>query len=90
MTMDEIIQAAAKLPKEDRRKIADALTAGLKAPCAEHEDDPKAFRQAWNAEVAKRSDQIRTGKVKTIPADETEKRMFNGDTRRRTRRGEQG
>ena len=57
----EIVNAAIKLPEEERLQIVEELLASLE-PVAD--DDVDA---AWAAEVEKRSRQIKEGTVRPIP-----------------------
>ena len=61
LSTKEIIDNLKSLPVEDRALIADALLQSLNQP----EDD---ITKAWIKEANKRLEEIRKGKVDTIPA----------------------
>jgi putative addiction module component (TIGR02574 family) len=55
------------LPEKDRARLAHLLIKSLDAPVEEL--GPEEWTRAWKTELKKRIDDIRSGKVKTIPAD---------------------
>ena len=58
---DQLYQATLQLPESDRADLAAKLIDSI---------DPATdtdWTQAWDAEIAKRSDEVNQGKVKTIP-----------------------
>ncbi len=64
MTVEQIAEAALSLPSEARALLADRLVESL---------DPAEdgyIRQLWAAEALRRRDDVRSGRVKTIPGDE--------------------
>ena len=64
MTVEQIAEEALSLPSEARALLADRLVESL---------DPAedgAIRQLWAAEALRRRDEVRSGRVKTIPGDE--------------------
>lgn len=64
MTVEQIAEAALALPSEARALLADRLVESL---------DPAEdgyVRQLWVTEALRRRDDIRSGRVKTIPSDE--------------------
>ena len=62
----QIVEKALALPKKARARLASQLIKSL------DEDKDKITRKEWNrawkAELEKRIEDVRTGKVKTIPA----------------------
>lgn len=64
MTIEEITQQALLLPREARGALADRLVESLDPA----EEGP--FREAWAKEALRRVEEVRSGKVKTIPGPE--------------------
>lgn len=63
-TVEQVAEDALALPSEARALLADRLVESL---------DPAEdgyIRQLWVAEARRRRDDVRSGRVKTIPADE--------------------
>jgi putative addiction module component (TIGR02574 family) len=64
MTLDQIVQEARQLPREQVAELVDRLTFELHdEPDAEHD-------AAWAEEVERRLAEIRSGKVKPVPGEE--------------------
>ena len=64
MTVEQIAGEALALPREARALLADRLVESL---------DPAEdgyIRQVWAAESLRRRDDVRSGRVKTIPSEE--------------------
>lgn len=64
MTVEQIAEEALSLPSEGRALLTDRLVESL---------DPAedgTVRQLWAAEAQRRLDDVRSGRVKTIPGDE--------------------
>ena len=64
MTVEQIAEEAMALPSEARALLADRLVESL---------DPAEdglIRQLWMREARRRIDEVRSGEVKPIPADE--------------------
>ncbi len=61
--VEKVIKAAMALSKEERAQVAFRLLDAADAP------DPQAGLddEAWVAEIAKRADEVLSGRVKTIP-----------------------
>ena len=64
MTIEQIAEEALALPSESRALLADKLVASLDTAAFSRTD------QAWLAEARRRRDDVRSGKVQTIPGDE--------------------
>jgi putative addiction module component (TIGR02574 family) len=64
MTVEEIAEAALQLPGEARALLADRLVESLD-PAEEEE-----LRALWVAEAQRRLEEVRSGRVRTIPAEE--------------------
>ena len=63
MTVEQVAEEALALPSEARALLADRLVESL---------DPAEdgyVRQLWVAEARRRRDDVRSGRVKTIPGD---------------------
>lgn len=64
MTVEQIVNEALGLPSEARALLADRLVESLDP--AEDGD----IRQLWMAEAIRRRDEVRTGRVRTVPGEE--------------------
>ena len=62
--VDELSQRARALSPEDRARLADELLASL------DEDSSPDTEQAWEQEIGRRVEEIRSGRAKLIPADQ--------------------
>jgi putative addiction module component (TIGR02574 family) len=68
---DEITAAALALPEEDRLNLMARLAESVDPPPgAEYVDD-----EAWEAEIARRIEEVRSGAVTPIPWAEVRKRL---------------
>ncbi len=65
---EQIIAKALALPKKVRSRLIGQLQKSLEAP--EERLSKKEWNKAWKAEIEKRVDELRTGKVKAIPASQ--------------------
>jgi putative addiction module component (TIGR02574 family) len=65
--VEELSQRARKLSAEDRARLADDLLASLEAEPMQPQAEVDA---AWAQEVSRRADEVRSGRAKTVPADE--------------------
>jgi putative addiction module component (TIGR02574 family) len=65
----EISQAALALSLEEKLELASQLVAGAVA------EAPSGYEAAWNDEVRRRREDVRTGKVKLVSSDEVEKSL---------------
>ena len=69
LSVEQIAEEALSLPSEARALLADRLVESL---------DPSEdgyIRQLWAAEARRRRDEVRAGRVKTIPGDEALKQV---------------
>ncbi len=57
----EILEAALKLDAEQREELIEELSASL---------DASNLGEYWEAEIKRRIDDVDSGRVKTVPADE--------------------
>ena len=62
----EILDAALKLDPEQREELIDELSASL---------DATDLGEYWEAEIKRRIDDVDSGRVKTVPADEVFARL---------------
>ena len=68
-TLEKLAEEAMSLPAESRARLADLLVESLEA------DDLGNIDQMWSAEARRRRDEVRAGRVKTIPGDEALRRV---------------
>ena len=66
---EQIVAAALALPEDDRLELADRLIESLDGP---PDDD---VERAWADEIARRLEEVRSGKVVTVPWEEVRKRL---------------
>ena len=69
VTPEELAEKAMDLSNESRAQLADLLVESLDA------SELGKVDRAWVAEAKRRRDEVRAGKVKTIPADEALKQV---------------
>jgi putative addiction module component (TIGR02574 family) len=62
--LDELVKQAMSLPPEDREILANSLFESLDHPVDE------GVESAWGEEIKRRVDDIRSGRVKTIPGEQ--------------------
>ncbi len=62
--IEQLAEQAMNLPGESRARLADLLVASLDADALTDSD------RLWLSEAKRRRDEVRAGKVKTIPGDE--------------------
>jgi hypothetical protein len=63
-SIEELAEQAMTLPVESRARLADLLVESLDT------DELGRIEQLWVAEAKRRRDEVRSGKVKTIPGPE--------------------
>lgn len=61
-----LARTAVRLPPEDRTYLAEQLLASL---------DDSDLEQQWAAEARRRRDEVRSGQVRPIPAEEVYRRI---------------
>jgi putative addiction module component (TIGR02574 family) len=66
---DELLKKALTLPANDRATLAGSLIDSLE------DVDEAAAQNAWNDEIARRIEELDSGKAKTIPWDEVRRRV---------------
>jgi putative addiction module component (TIGR02574 family) len=64
MTVEQIVEESRQLQPKQLAELLDRLTVEL------HETSDPEIDQLWADEAERRLDEIRSGKVKTIPGDE--------------------
>jgi putative addiction module component (TIGR02574 family) len=65
-TLGNVTADALSLPPDDRARLTRALIQSLEQ---EPEDDPTLVEAAWQAEISRRVEEIKSGKVQGVPAD---------------------
>ena len=70
-TLTELAEQAAKLPGEEQLKLARIL---LELSDSDSAPAP-GIQEAWDREIHRRLKELRTGKLKGVPLDETKKRI---------------
>ena len=63
-TVEQLAEQAMKLPSESRARLADLLVESLEG------DDLGRIERLWITEAKRRRDEVRGGKVETIPGEE--------------------
>ncbi len=64
VTLEKVTHEALDLPQQQRARLAHALILSI-------EDEPdQDVAAAWDAEIERRVDEIRSGRVKGIPAED--------------------
>ncbi len=78
--IEGVIASALALPAEQRLEVMDAIHVSLADPSIDHGsvDAAEDVAAAWKDEIARRVAEVKSGRVKTIPAEEAE-RMIRGD-----------
>jgi hypothetical protein len=68
-TVERLVQQALKLPGESRARLADLLVESLDA------DEFGRIDRLWAVEAKRRRDEVRTGRVKTVPGERARRRV---------------
>ena len=68
-TVEELARLAMSLPREGREQLVDLLVESLDA------DAPGPFDQLWLDEAKRRRDDVRSGRVTSIPGEEALQRV---------------
>jgi putative addiction module component (TIGR02574 family) len=68
---EKLIPVLDSLSESDRAGLARRLLAGLYGP----EEDPAEVKTAWTAELRRRVEEIKSGKMVGIPAEEVDRMM---------------
>jgi hypothetical protein len=68
---EDLVEAALRLPRESRARFASMLLDSLD----ESGDDPDIVREEWQMTIARRVEEIRSGKVKLVDGRQTLMRL---------------
>jgi hypothetical protein len=74
-TVEQLAEEAMGLPGESRAELADRLVASLEA------EELGRIDRLWLVEAKRRRDEVRAGKVETIPGDVARKKVRDAITR---------
>jgi putative addiction module component (TIGR02574 family) len=72
---EELLVAALELPEEERAEIADRLLDSLPDKEWLWEDADPKWRAAWEAEIRRRIDDVRSGKVQLVDGEEVFRKL---------------
>lgn len=72
-TVTEILDHVLQLDRASRGLIAHRLIVSLESESSE--DDPTEVEQAWEAEILRRSDDLRSGRIQGIDGQESVARI---------------
>jgi hypothetical protein len=64
MTVEQLAKAAMSLPSQSRAELADFIVESLEG------DEIGQVQEVWIAEAKRRRDEVRAGKVATIPGED--------------------
>lgn len=67
LTIDQLEDAADKLPIPLRERLIERLLKGLRG---EHESAEVEISKAWLDEAERRLDELRTGRIQALPGDQ--------------------
>jgi putative addiction module component (TIGR02574 family) len=67
-TLEQILDAALALPDAERLEVAEALLASLQP------DNRPPFDESWREVIRRRSAEVRSGQVTSIPWEEVKRR----------------
>jgi len=67
--LSKLLDEASMLPRDEQEILANSLLAELS------ENTPEEVQAAWDEEIRRRVDAIRSGKAKMIPLEEVRRRM---------------
>ncbi len=68
-TVEQLAEQAMSLPTESRARLADLLVESLDA------DDLGHIDRLWLSEAKRRRDEVRSGRVQSVPGDEALKKV---------------
>lgn len=68
-SVERLAEQALRLPSESRARLADLLVESLDA------EDLGGIDRLWITEAKRRRDEVRSGRVKTVPADQARRRV---------------
>ena len=79
MSSEELLAEALRLSREERARVAAELLSSL-------EEDDEGVVAAWAEELARRSAEVREGRVATVPWEAARAEILNELAERRARR----
>ena len=68
-TVEQLAEQAMTLPSESRARLADLLVESLEG------DHLGRIEQLWITEAKRRREEVRTGKIETVPGDEARRQV---------------
>lgn len=68
-SVERLVEQALKLPSESRARLADLLVESLDA------DELGRIDRLWAAEAKRRRDEVRAGRVKTVPGEQARRKV---------------
>ncbi len=69
MTLDQIVEEAKRLPREQVAEVVDRLTFAL------HADIDSEIDQSWKQETRRRLAELESGRVRAVPGDDVSNRV---------------
>jgi putative addiction module component (TIGR02574 family) len=69
MTLDQIVEEASHLPREQVAEVVDRLTSAL------HTDVEPEIESAWKLETRRRLAELENGKLQAVPGDVVSRRI---------------
>jgi putative addiction module component (TIGR02574 family) len=69
MTLDQIVEEASHLPREQVAEVVDRLTSAL------HTDVEPEIESAWKQETRRRLAELESGKVQAVPGEVVNRRI---------------
>ncbi len=74
ISTDSVIAQAIALPEVDRIAVMDAIHLSLIDPSIDHgpKDNPEEVDSSWKEEIARRIEEVISGKAELVPAEEAE------------------
>ena len=69
MTLDQIVEEASQLPREQVAEVVDRLTSAL------HTDVEPEVETAWKQETRRRLAELENGKVQAVPGEVVSRRI---------------
>ncbi len=79
---EELLAVALELPATDRASLASALLRSLDEETSEHDVTQEEYEAAWSEELRRRAEELRSGRVTTIPWERARKELEESLARR--------
>lgn len=70
VTTEQLLQATLALPEEDRLEFLEAIAQSLESP------DKPPIDESWRAIIQRRSEEVHSGTVQTVPWAEVKKQAW--------------